>query len=108
MEDTGWPYSSLDDYIKCWDELYYQPAVRTPAVTIDVQACFQNAHGTGQRREAMLWQKISPRTSARLCICSRRIWRPRRGPGTYMFDSLKFRDQWESKLLRTSAWSPLY
>ncbi len=25
MEDTGWPYSSLDDYIKCWDELYYQP-----------------------------------------------------------------------------------
>jgi hypothetical protein len=31
-----------------------------------------------------------------------------RGPGTYMFDALKYRDQWESRLLRTSAWSPLY
>jgi hypothetical protein len=25
-----------------------------------------------------------------------------------MFDALKYRDQWESRLLRTSAWSPLY
>ena len=31
-----------------------------------------------------------------------------RGPGTYMFDALEYRDQWESRLLRTSAWSPLY
>jgi len=29
-------------------------------------------------------------------------------PGTYMHDSLAYRDQWESKLLRTSKWSPLY
>ncbi len=29
-------------------------------------------------------------------------------PGTYMFDALKLRDQWQSKLLRTSKWSPLY
>jgi hypothetical protein len=25
-----------------------------------------------------------------------------------MFDALNYRDQWESRLLRTSAWSPLY
>jgi hypothetical protein len=25
-----------------------------------------------------------------------------------MFEALKYRDQWESRLLRTSAWSPLY
>ncbi|WP_231117880.1 hypothetical protein [Mycobacterium colombiense] len=31
-----------------------------------------------------------------------------RAPGSYMFDALKFRDQWESRLLRTSDWSPLY
>ena len=41
MEDTGWPSSSLDDYIKMWDELYYQPLVARAegrgAVTIDVQ-----------------------------------------------------------------------
>jgi hypothetical protein len=25
-----------------------------------------------------------------------------------MFDALKYRDQWQSRLLRTSKWSPLY
>jgi hypothetical protein len=25
-----------------------------------------------------------------------------------MYEALKFRDQWESRLLRTAAWSPLY
>jgi hypothetical protein len=25
-----------------------------------------------------------------------------------MFDALEYRDQWESRLLRTSDWSPLY
>jgi hypothetical protein len=29
-------------------------------------------------------------------------------PGTWMHDALAVRDQWESKLLRTSSWSPLY
>jgi hypothetical protein len=111
MEDTGWPYSSLDEYIKCWDELYYQPiqrsAANTGTVTIDVQACFQNAHGTGQRREAMLWQKIgNPETVLHLLTSD--LAPEMRQPGTYMYDSLKYRDQWESKLLRTSKWSPLY
>ncbi|ETZ99435.1 hypothetical protein I547_5663 [Mycobacterium kansasii 824] len=31
-----------------------------------------------------------------------------RGPGSYMYEALKYRDQWQSRLLRTSAWSPLY
>ena len=30
----------------------------------------------------------------------------RRAPGTWMHDALEVRDQWESKLLRTSCWSP--
>ena len=25
MEDTGWPTSSLDDYIQAWDDIYRQP-----------------------------------------------------------------------------------
>jgi hypothetical protein len=25
-----------------------------------------------------------------------------------MFEALKYRDQWQSRLLRTSDWSPLY
>ena len=31
-----------------------------------------------------------------------------RRPGTFMHDALAYRDQWESRLLRTSSWSPLY
>jgi hypothetical protein len=31
-----------------------------------------------------------------------------RQPGQFMHDALSYRDRWESKLLRTSDWSPLY
>ena len=109
MEDTGWPYAPLDDYIRSWDEIYYRPLSVTSQI-LDIQACFQVAHGSYQRREAMLWQKISSAndyaTLVRLLTTD--IAPQHRGPGTYMFDALKYRDQWQSRLLRTSAWSPLY
>lgn len=109
MEDTGWPFAPLDDYIRMWDEIYYRPLSKTSQI-LDIQACFQVAHGSYKRREAMLWQKISPTndyaTLVRLLTAD--IPPEKRGPGTYMHDSLKYRDQWESRLLRTSAWSPLY
>jgi hypothetical protein len=111
MEDTGWPYVPIDDYITMWDELYSQPIARhaegTGTVSIDIQACFQNAYGTGLRREAMLWQRIAnPETV--LHLLTHDLDPEMRKPGTYMHDSLEYRDQWESKLLRTSKWSPLY
>jgi hypothetical protein len=31
-----------------------------------------------------------------------------RARGSWMYDALAVRDQWESKLLRTSVWSPLF
>jgi hypothetical protein len=30
-----------------------------------------------------------------------------RAPGTWIHDVLELRDQWTSRLLRTSSWSPL-
>jgi hypothetical protein len=111
MEDTGWPYVPIDDYIKMWDELYSQPitkhAENTGTVTIDIQACFQVAHGAGLRREAMLWQKIGDPSTV-LHLLTSDLAPEMREPGTYMHDSLDYRDQWESKLLRTSKWSPLF
>jgi hypothetical protein len=111
MEDTGWPYVPIDDYITMWDELYAQPIARraehTGTVTIDIQACFQVAHGAGLRREAMLWQKIGDPATV-LHLLTSDLAPEMRQPGTYMHDSLDYRDQWESKLLRTSRWSPLY
>jgi hypothetical protein len=38
---------------------------------------------------------------------TREVPAERRGPGTWMNDALAYRDQWESRLLRTAAWSPL-
>src|ERR1700738_3739412 len=57
MEDTGWPSAPLDDYIRSWDEIYYRPISKSSRL-LDIQACFQVAHGSYKRREAMLWQKI--------------------------------------------------
>ena len=111
MEDTGWPTSSLDEYIQAWDDIYRQPLLAYAddmrAIPIDIQACFQNAHGSSLRREAMLWQYIpDPATVAHLITTDLPV--ERRVPGTYMYDALAFRDQWKSRLLRTAAWSPLF
>lgn len=112
MEDTGWPYAPLDDYIRSWDEIYYRPLSRAPARMriLDIQACFQVAHGSYRRREAMLWQRIddSNNYAALVHLLTKEVPPEHRAPGTYMFEALKFRDQWESRLLRTSDWSPLY
>jgi hypothetical protein len=111
MEDTGWPTSSLDEYIQAWDDIYRQPLLRYAddmrAIPIDIQACFQNAHGSALRREAMLWQWI-PDPSTVLHLIGTDLPIERREPGTYMYDALEFRDQWRSRLLRTAAWSPLF
>jgi hypothetical protein len=109
MEDTGWPYAPLDDYIRMWDEIYYRPLSKTSEI-LDIQACFQVAHGSYRRREAILWQKISSANdyATLVHLLTTDIPPERRGPGSYMFDALKYRDQWQSRLLRTSAWSPLY
>ncbi len=109
MEDTGWPDAPLDEYIRMWDEIYYRPFSVTSQI-LDIQACFQVAHGSNKRREAMLWQKISSAddygTLVRLLTSETAP--EHKEPGSYMFEALKFRDQWQSRLLRTSAWSPLY
>ncbi len=107
MEDTGWPYSSLDEYIRMWDVDYAAPMAARPLETqlLDVQACFQNAHSAGARREAMLWQKILD--DQRLLGLFQHDTPPEhRGPGTYMETALQYRDEWRSRLLRCAAWSP--
>jgi hypothetical protein len=109
MEDTGWPYSSLDDYIRMWDEDYYRILSRYPKdrMLLDIQACFQIAHGTHQRREAILWQKIV-NYDALLRLLTTETAAEHKGPGSYMRKALEYRDDWQSRLLRTSSWSPLY
>ena len=63
-----------------------------------------------QRREAMLWQKIENFNSyaALVRLLTTETAPEHRQPGSYMVEALKYRDQWESRLLRTSSWLPLY
>ena len=68
-----------------------------PGGNIDLQAFFQNAHGAGKRKKCVFMQLITHDMTPE-----------HKGPGTYMGAGLKYRDQWESKLVRPSRWSPLF
>ena len=109
MEDTGWPHSSLDDYIRMWDVDYYQVLSRYEVgkALLDIQACFQVAHGTHQRREAVLWQKILDHKML-IRLLTTETPAEQKTEDSYMMTALKYRDQWQSRLLRTSNWSPFY
>jgi hypothetical protein len=110
MQDTGWPDAPLDDYIELWDHDYWQIMRQTPPdkKLLDVQACFQVAHGSGIRPEAILMQKVMSFPTLGRLLMSAEEHDPTTWPGTYMAKGLEVRDQWQSKLLRTSAWSPLW
>ena len=110
MEDTGWPTAALDDYIDFWDTEYFQNMRRTPADRriLDIQACFQVAYGTHRRPEAILMQKILHYGLLMNLISEPEDYDPDTWPGSYMHGGLEYRDQWESRLLRTSSWSPLH
>jgi hypothetical protein len=110
MQDTGWPDAPLDEYIELWDHDYWQIMRQTPPERklLDIQACFQVAHGSGIRPEAILMQKIVNFDTLGRLLTSVEEHDPTTWPGTYMAKGLEIRDQWESKLLRTSDWSPLW
>jgi hypothetical protein len=109
MEDTGWPSAPLGDYVEFWGRTYY-PAImdRPPGERLlDIQASFQVAHGAGHRPEAILMQKVVDHDRL-LALLAHETAPQFRRPGTFMHDALAYRDQWQSRLLRTSNWSPLY
>jgi hypothetical protein len=109
MEDTGWPDAPLDDYIDFWGRDYYPLLARQPAATrlLEIHACFQVAHGTHLRREAILLQRIHNHDRL-LELLTTETPPERKAPGTYMAEGLKYRDQWRSRLLRSATWSPRF
>jgi hypothetical protein len=107
MEDTMWPPDVLR-YIEACGSVYSKSLEHTDEelfITIDL--ALTPALGTNVRREASLMQKIH-NIDRLTWLLTNDIAPEHRGPGTWMYDGLEFRDQWESKLLRTSAWSPLW
>lgn len=107
MEDTGWPYSPLHEYVRFWDEGYRQRIEGRPEAerVLDILACFEIAHGSGPRPEAILMQRIRNLDRLRTILAT-----PQRTHGAtasaYMDEALRHRDRWESRLLRSAPWSP--
>ena len=107
MEDTGWPAASVEDYTDFWETSYYGPMRAVKESLLDIQGVFRVAWGTGRRKEAVLMQKVTDHKGL-LRLLVTEVPAAYRTPGTFMYDALDYRDRWESKLLRTTAWSPLY
>jgi len=107
MEDTGWPDSSLADYVEFWGRDYFPMLAAQPLdkALLEIQACFVPAYGTGRRKEAILWQRIH-NLDRLLDLMVTEVPPERKAAGTYMATALTYRDQWESRLLRTASWSP--
>jgi hypothetical protein len=107
MEDTGWPHAAVDDYIAFWETDYYAPMRRHGTGLLDIQAVFQVAFGTGRHKEAILMQRITS-DEGLMRLLTTETPPAFRAPGQFMHEALSFRDRWESRLLRTTEWSPLY
>ena len=102
-----WPYEVLD-YIEACGNVYSKSLEHSAEdVFITIDLALTPALGTNVRREASLMQKIH-NTDHLMRLLTNDIAPEHRGPGTWMYDGLEFRDQWESKLLRTAPWSPLW
>jgi hypothetical protein len=109
MEDTGWPHVPLDEYLDFWERDYLPMLHRAPLEMrlLEIQACWVPAVGAGRRPEATLWQRVH--NVQRLNeLFTTELPPERKAPGTYMAEALKYRDQWESRLLRTASWSPMW
>jgi len=108
MEDTGWPHVALDDYLAFWEREYLPMLHRAPVELrlLEIQACWVPALGAGRRPEATLWQRVHDLDRLQGLLTTE-LPPERKAPGTYMAEALKYRDQWESRLLRTASWSPL-
>jgi hypothetical protein len=107
MEDTMWPYEDkFGEYIERCGQVYSK-SLDHPNPLLTIEAAFQPALGSHRRREVALMQRIHD-GQALLRLLQTEIPREHRGPGSWMYEALELRDQWTSRLLRTSSWSPLY
>ena len=102
LHDTGWPFPGrLEDYIAALGGIFF-PQTRHSQM-ISVAGCWRTCPGTGMGDEVLLLQKIL-NWDAFGTLLSRGESTQQRGG--WMDEGLKYRDRWESKLLRTVSWSP--
>jgi hypothetical protein len=103
LHDTGWPFTGmLEPYLDALGSIFY-PQTRN-AKMISVAACWRVAPGTGKHHEVVLLQRIENWDAFAKLLSQGEQSHQRSG---WMVEGLRFRDRWESKLLRCVSWSPL-
>ena len=111
MEDTVWPHANLlERYVEAAGAHYAAEIGQREKeghAILSIQGAYRTAFGAGRRREILLWQKVT-RPEALAALIANEVPEKYKRPGTWMNDALELRDHWESRLLRTTEWSPLY
>ena len=111
MEDTAWPFAGgLQAYLQKAGTLYDQTLSSQKEEgtgMIELEAAFQPVYGTHMTTEVILWQRVV-NTKAVMWMLGHDLPPEASAPGTWLHDALEVRDRWESRLLRSAAWSPLY
>ena len=102
LHDTGWPFpGKLEDYATALGSVFH-PQVQQSRM-ISVEACWTTAPGTGRHHEVVLLQKILDWDRFAQLITRGETGQQH---GGWMVEGLRYRDRWESKLLRCARWSP--
>jgi hypothetical protein len=104
--DTGWPYlGKMDEYAEALHKVFQAQVAAIQPPVITVEAGWRTCPGSGRWHEALVLSKIHNWELLSNII-------PYGVPSTdqpehWMNEGLKYRDRWESKLLRTESWSPV-
>ena len=103
LHDTGWPFpGKLEEYTTALGAVFDAQVHQTRMISIE--ACWTTAPGTGKHHEALILQKILDWERFAHLITHGETGQQR---GGWMVEGLKYRDRWESKLLRCARWSPM-
>jgi hypothetical protein len=106
MEDTGWPYVAVTDYVDFQRREYFEPLKQwatTGAAILKLWGFFLVAPGTGHRPEAIFLQEVLSDGALERLIGEAEVYDPATFPGSYMVQGLTYRDQWRSRLLVAST-----
>jgi hypothetical protein len=108
MEDTMWPFpGKVQDYIQAAGDVYQQAlSAEGSQVQMHIELALQSMPGAGRYPEVTLMQKLSSLPPL-IRLLTHDIPAAVVQPGSWMHEALEFRDQWQSRLLRTAVWSPL-
>jgi hypothetical protein len=111
MEDTAWPFpGGLQAYLEAAGSLYDTTLAKSKEgghSIIELEAAYQPVYGSHRTTEVILWQRVVNH-KALLYLLANDLPAAATAPGTWMHDALAVRDQWESRILRSANWSPLY